>query len=333
VPWRRDTLQILFSTTKGAVAAAALLLVDRGLLDLDAAVADYWPEFAAEGKERIPVRWLLSHRAGLPFIDNPVSIEEALAWTPECNNLARQAPAWEPGTRFGYHALTYGWLVGEVIRRVTGRTPGAFFAQEVAVPLELEFWIGLPDGLADRVSRLIMPTEGLSPEVIDRLPEEVKRAMVANASPNSLLNRALGFFAGPVDWNDPVVHAGEVPAANGIGTARSVAKLYASLIGEVAGHHRTLSSTVVDAARAEESSGLDAVSNLTARFGLGFQLSSPYTPLLGPGSFGHEGAGGSLGFADVDAGIGFGYAMNQFQIDPRGDRRSAALIDAVRRCV
>ncbi|MEU6179562.1 serine hydrolase domain-containing protein [Streptomyces coeruleorubidus] len=146
--WSRDTLQLVYSATKGATATAAHLLVQRGLLDLDAPVAEYWPEFAANGKADLPVRWLLTHQAGLAALDRPVPLPEALAWEPMVAALAAQRPLWAPGTAHGYHGRTWGWLVGEVIRRVSGRTPGRFFAEEIAAPLGLDFFIGLPRGNA-----------------------------------------------------------------------------------------------------------------------------------------------------------------------------------------
>ncbi|PZF91889.1 serine hydrolase domain-containing protein, partial [Micromonospora endophytica] len=156
-PWREDTLQVVYSTTKSATAACAHLLSQRGELDLDAPVAAYWPEFAAAGKEGIPVRWLLSHQAGLPALDTPVSLADIRSWDPVVRALARQAPVWTPGTAHGYHGLTYGWLVGEVVRRVSGRSLGDYFAEEIAAPLGLDFWIGLPASELPRVSRIVEP--------------------------------------------------------------------------------------------------------------------------------------------------------------------------------
>src|SRR4051812_12159824 len=154
-PWARDTLQLVYSATKGATATAAHLLAQRGALDLDAPVADYWPEFAANGKAEIPVRWLLSHQAGVVALDHPIALADALAWQPMVTALAAQRPLWTPGTAHGYHGRTFGWLVGEVIRRVSGRTPGQFFAEEIAAPLGLDFYIGLPPSARGRVSRMV----------------------------------------------------------------------------------------------------------------------------------------------------------------------------------
>ena len=154
-PYDQDTLQLVFSSTKGATAACANLLAQRGELDLSAPVSSYWPEFAQAGKGEIPVLLLLSHQAGLPALDATLSPGEVQAWDPVVAALAEQAPFWEPGTAHGYHAVTYGWLVGEVVRRVTGRTIGTYFAEEIARPLGLEFWIGLPEELEERVSPIL----------------------------------------------------------------------------------------------------------------------------------------------------------------------------------
>lgn len=328
--WDEDTLQLVFSTTKGATAAVAHLLAQRGALDLDAPVHEYWPEFKAAGKEAIPVRWLLSHRAGLPVVDAEVSDVEALAWDPIAEALAAQRPIWEPGTAHGYHALTYGWLVGEVVRRVSGRSLGTVFADEIAGPLGLDFWVGLPGSEEHRVSRLIElePVEA-PPEVIEQLPAEVRQIAEAFLDPNSLSNRALFVTKPPFSFNQPEVHAAEVPAANGICTARSLARFYAGLIGEVDGT-RILEPDTVRGATAEQSNGPDRVLMAPTRFGSGFMLNSAFSPMLGPASFGHPGAGGSLGFADPDSGVAFGYVMNKMQQNLSGDPRTLTLIEAVK---
>ena len=328
-PWTEDTLQLVFSTTKGATAVCAHLLAQRGELDLDAPVADYWPEFKAEGKERIPVRWLLSHRAGLPVVDNPPPAADVLRWYPIVEALAAQRPVWEPGTAHGYHALTYGWLVGEVVRRISGRSLGTFFADEVAAPLGLDFWIGLPDAQEPRVSRLeVLGNSGVTPDVdLDKVPENVRAMLQAFLDPNSLSQRALNVTKPPLNWNAPEVHAAEIPAGNGIGTARSLARMYAGLIGEVDGV-RLLTPETVANATVEQSNGPDRVLMVPTRFGLGYFLPSAFSPLAGPRSFGHAGAGGSLGFADPDTGIAFGYVMNKMQQNLAGDPRTLGLIEA-----
>lgn len=329
-PWQEDTLQLVFSTTKGATAICAHLLAARGELDLDAPVATYWAGFEAEGKGSIPVRWLLSHRAGLPVIDAQLTLDEVLAVGPVVDALAAQRPIWDPGTKHGYHALTYGWLVGEVIRQVTGRSVGQFFAAEVAEPLGLEFWIGLPESEEKRVARLRPMPRPDDPEI--------RKLVEAFIGPGTLAGRALSLNgalsadeAGET-YNTRAVHATEMPAANGITTARSLARMYAATVGEVDGVRLLPPATVADATR-EQSRGPDQVLLVESRFGSGFMLDSAFTPLLSEASFGHAGAGGSLGFADADAGIGFGYVMNQMGGGLTGDPRANNLIESVRRCL
>jgi CubicO group peptidase (beta-lactamase class C family) len=330
-PWAEDSLQLVFSTTKGATAICANLLAQRGDLDVDAPVVKYWPEFGAEGKENIPVRWLLSHRAGLPVIDDPPSPEEALAWDPIIKLLEQQRPVWEPGTAHGYHALTYGWLVGEVVRRISGKSLGTFFAEEVAGPLGLDFWIGLPASQEGRVSPLIQSGFGVADVNIDleALPKEIREIAEAFTNPDSLVNRALFVTKPPLEFNSPEVHAAEIPAANGITDARSLARMYAGQVGKGVDGVRLFTDETVAKATTEQSNGPDKVLFAPTRFGLGFFLDSAFAPLGGPNSFGHAGAGGSLGFADPDADIGFGYVMNKMLQGLAGDPRTLGLIKAV----
>ncbi|MGP4095252.1 serine hydrolase domain-containing protein [Nonomuraea sp. KM90] len=329
--WERDTLQVVFSTTKGVTAACAHLLAQRGELDLDAPVTDYWPEFAANGKERLPVRWLLTHQAGLPVLDRPITPAEALAWEPMVTALAAQRPCWEPGTEHGYHALTYGWLVGEVVRRVTGRSIGTFLAEEIAAPLDLDLWIGLPEAEQHRVSRLVVPKvdlDALTGTDLDTLPEATRDVMAAFADPTSLTVRAMSVVTPPLNHDDPAEQYAELPSTNGICTARALARFYAALIGEVDGH-RILSPGTLAAATAEQVSGVDRVLRMPVRIGTGFGLPTPGMFWYSPTAFGFGGYGGSLGFADPATGLAFGYVMNHIQ-EGVPDPRVARLFDAVR---
>ena len=334
-PWAEDTLQLVYSTTKGATAICAHLLAQSGALDLEAPVADYWPEFAAEGKGDIPVRWLLSHRSGLPTVEAHLTPAEVVQWQPIVEALAAQRPYWEPGTAHGYHALTYGWLVGEVIKRVDGRSIGRFFADEVAAPLGLDFFIGLPEAEEHRVSRLEMAKIGGVPAELDvaSLPEQIRELILAATDPEGMLQRALTVTRpNALDFNSRDVHAAEIPAANGITTARSLARMYAATVGEVDGVRLLDEQTVADAT-SEQSNGPDKVLMIPTRFGSGFFIPSTFSPLLGPGSFGHAGAGGSLGMADHARQIGFGYVMNKMQQNLSGDPRTLSLVAAVNACV
>jgi CubicO group peptidase (beta-lactamase class C family) len=330
-PWERDTLQLVYSATKGVTATVAHLLAQRGVLDLDAPVAAYWPEFAANGKAEIPVRWLLSHQAGLVALDQPVPLAEALGWEAMVGALAAQRPLWDPGAAHGYHGRTFGWLVGEVIRRVSGRTPGRFFADEIAGPLGLDFFIGLPAGERGRVSRMVYkePEFDLAAVPAEAVPEELRDLVAAMLDPESLSNRAFAVTEpAEIDFNSAEVQAAEMPASNGIGTARALARMYAALIGEVDGVRLFTSATLASATK-EQACGVDRVLMMPSRFGSGYMLPTETNPMTGPGSFGHPGRGGSLGFADPEHGIAFGYVMNHI-IESPDDARARSLVDAVR---
>ncbi|WP_232660863.1 serine hydrolase domain-containing protein [Pseudonocardia sp. TRM90224] len=334
-PWQRNTLQAVYSTTKGATSACALLLVQRGELDLDAPVSDYWPEFAQQGKGAIPVRWLLSHRAGLPVLDRPVPLADALAWDPMTEALAAQRPSWEPGTEHGYHALTYGWLVGEVVRRVTGSSLGTFFRKEIAEPLGLDFWIGLPASEHHRVSRIVEPRpdpDASAAMDLDALPEELRDILGAFTDPTSLTSRAYTCVEPRMDHNSPDVLSAEIPATNGVCTAEALARFYAALLGEVDGH-RLLGPDALAPATTEQAAGKDRILRIPVRWSAGFALATPQSPWLPPGMFGFSGLGGSLGFADPETGIAFGYVMNRLGDGMTPDPRAAGLVTATMNAV
>jgi CubicO group peptidase (beta-lactamase class C family) len=324
-PWTRDTLVNVYSTTKGVTAICANRLVERGLLDLDAPVAHYWPEFAAEGKAQIPVRWLLSHKAGVPALREDVPAALRFDWKYWTEALAAEAPWWEPGTQHGYHALTYGHLVGEIVRRVDGRSLGTYLREELADPLSLDFHIGLAEADDARVAELVR-----APASPPGAPDPF---VAARKHPRSLVGRV---FGNPTidtgDANSRAWRAAELPAVNGHGTARGLARLYGALAtdGRLDGE-RVLAPEQIARANHEEASGLDAVLKpLRSRFGLGFMLTQPMIPFgPNPRSFGHPGAGGSIAFADPDAQLGFAYSMNQMQAGLGGDARGFALIGAL----
>ncbi|GAA2579097.1 serine hydrolase domain-containing protein [Streptomyces lienomycini] len=331
-PWTRDTLQLVYSATKGATATAAHMLVERGMLDLDAPVAKYWPEFAANGKADIPVRWLLSHQAGLIALDQPLPLVEALAWDPMAAALAAQRPLWTPGTAHGYHGRTWGWLVGEVIRRVAGRSPGRFFAEEIARPLGLDFFIGLPTSERERVSRMAYrrPAVDLTTVPAEEVPEELREQVAAWRDPNSFSNRAFAVTdPAAIDFDSPEVQAAELPSSNGIGTARALARMYAAVIGEVDGV-RLLTPETLASATEEQASGMDQVLVFPSRFSTGYMLPTEGNLMTGPNAFGHTGRGGSLAFADPAQGIAFGYVMNHV-ISGADDVRAVFLTEAVRK--
>ncbi|MET7448058.1 serine hydrolase domain-containing protein [Streptomyces sp. NPDC005508] len=328
-PWAVDTVQIVRSAGKGVAAAVPLLLHQRGQVDLDAPVGTYWAEFKANGKERVLVRHLLAHRAGLAALDRALTPEEAADGVSGPEAVAAQQPQWEPGTDHGYHAQTYSWLVGELVRRVTGRTIGRWIAEEIARPLGLDFWFGLPADEAHRIGR-IGPVEPPPAEGSGALRMRPKRSVVdAYGDPDSLTRRAFGAIDPFPDENAPAYRAAELPASNGAATARGLARCYAAMIGEVDGQ-RLFAPATLTLARTEESAGPDRVLVVNTRFGLGYMLHGPSAPLLGPGSFGHPGRGGSLGFADPESGIALGYVTNGLQKGVTADPRAQALVRAVR---
>jgi len=324
-PWQRDTLVNVYSTTKGMTALCAHQLVDEGKLDLDAPVARYWPEFAAADKGRIPVRWLLSPRAGLPAVRKLLPGDALFDWDAMTGALAAETPWWEPGTQHGYHAITFGWLVGEVVRRISGMSLGATFREKIARPLDADFWIGLPDTEHERVARLgappmVPPTPGAEPtlmEIVMREPEGMTARAFAN--PPTIMTSA----------NAPAWRRAEIPGANGHATARAIATIYGAAAN---GTLPSLGAESVERCRSEQSRGPDAVLRVSTRMGLGFMLPQPGIEgaFFGPSdrAFGHPGAGGSLGFADPEARLGFGYVMNRMGpyilLDPRATR----LVDA-----
>lgn len=342
VPWRRGTAQVVRSATKGVAAAVLLLLRQRGELDLDAPVGSYWPEFKAHGKERVLVRHVLNHRAGLPVLDRPLTPAEALDPPRGPAAVAAQAPVWEPGTGHGYHALTYGWMLDELVRRVTGRGTGEWIATEIAAPLGLDLWLGLPAaeeaaGRAGRVGDIEAPERSASPvpsaSSSGVLRARPKRAVTeAYRDPDSLTRRAFAAITPFPDQNDPAYRASVMPATNGIATADGLARFYAGLIGEVDGPGgvRLFDPATVELARGEESAGPDRVLVVGTRFGLGYMLHGSASPFLGPGSFGHPGRGGTLGFADPETGVAFGYVTNGFRRTVTADPRAQALVRAVR---
>jgi CubicO group peptidase (beta-lactamase class C family) len=308
-------------------ALCANMLADRGQLDIEAPVARYWPEFAQAGKDELPVRYLLTHEAGLPAVRKALEPGALWNWDGFAGALAEQEPWWQPGTAHGYHALTFGHLLGELVRRITGKTPGTFFREEVAQPLGADFSIGLPASEDGRVAQMI-PADPPAPGERNLLLEMM-------ADPESMAGKA---FANPVLPPDAVNsrewRGAEIPAANGHTNARALATVYGAMALDGNGAGRLLSKAAVERMSAEHVAGDDLILQLYVRRGLGFWLSTPrmaYGPNERP--FGHAGAGGSLGFADPDARLGFGYAMNKMRADIDGDLRAKNLIAALYDCL
>ncbi|MBS0472923.1 MAG: beta-lactamase family protein [Proteobacteria bacterium] len=341
-PYTDKTISICFSVTKGATATMAHMLAERGQLDFGAPVATYWPEFAANGKDRITVAQVMSHRSGLNTFDadSDIGIEALADWSRCTAALAAMAPLWEPGSAMSYHALTYGYIVGEVIRRITGKTPGTFFAEEIAGPLGLNLWIGLPEGEEPRVAPHFSDRPGLTAEQMTGLLgalgiDTTSRHARAMLKTFADMGAAMAFI------NSRKGHAAEMPAANMIGDAASLAKMYAATIGEVDGVCLLKPETVRHAMR-WLTEGLNAPGDFAKmpspsphRYGLGYQLTRTAAPMLGEGSFGHDGAGGRIGFANPESGVAVGYVCNNMLWDGQSgpDARWVPWTEALRAAI
>ncbi|MCU1460447.1 MAG: hypothetical protein JWO37_522 [Acidimicrobiales bacterium] len=320
--WERDTLACVFSCTKGIVAVLALLLVEQGRLDLDAPVAAYWPEFAQAGKSHLPVRHLLTHEAGLPALSRQMPFGSLSDWDAMVTALAEQEPWWEPGSGHGYHGVTYGHLVGEVIRRVTGSTVRVALDEAIARPMDVDLMLGLPAEEEARTAEMVLGPMG-GPTFFDHWQPD-------GLGPKS--------FRNPPDCSDVgytntrPFRAAEIPAANGFGTARALDRMYAMLAGRgTLDGVRHLSAGLVAEGGREHVRGQDLVMDLPTAFGLGFERTIPEWR-FGPNAntYGHNGSGGSLGVVDPDARVSLGYVMNRMVWGPtRDDPRWPAIFDAL----
>lgn len=320
-PWQRETLVNFFSVSKALCTICALQQVERGAIDLDAPIANIWPEFAAAGKEKVTLRHFLSHQSGLPALRDPLPEGAMLDWRTMTSALAADTPWWAPGTAHGYHTNTFGFLVGEAVRRVSSRTIGQILREDIARPLVADVHIGLPESEHGRVAEFLWP-EGAWPTQAPPATDFDLMRWNAYWIPPGISGAR---WVNRREWR-----LAEIPSTNGHGTARGVARVYAALAngGEIDGV-RILEKETLRLATTEQSFGEDLINQRPSRFGLGFQLTQPERPLgPNPGAFGHFGAGGSLGFCDPQAGVAFGYVTND--MGPRWQNpRNKALIDAV----
>lgn len=341
--WDRDTLALSFSVTKSITAITVLHLVEDGVLELDEPVATYWPEFAQHGKAEVTLRHVLAHRAGVPLVDAPLTLQQVLGRDHVLRALEAQAPLWAPGEAHAYHAITVGHIAAEVVRQATGQTFGDVFRERIAAPLDLELWVGLPETEHPRVA-LTLPTD---PTFV---PDELIQALRAMNAEDPRPLRALtlnGVLGIPVpglqttnSTNDPALWSAELPAANGIGTARSFAKLHAALVSDV-GNNGTndktgpivgLSAETLDDATRVQAEGQPVLGPPVSplpRWGTGLMLTSDVRPMLGTTSFGHDGAAGALVFADRDARVGFAFLPSV--MGPMPDARANVIVEKLRR--
>jgi CubicO group peptidase (beta-lactamase class C family) len=334
-PWERDSLSVVFSNTKPATALCAHLLAQDGLLDLDRPVHHYWPAFGDSARRAITPRMFLDHSAGLPALREPLPDGTVFDWEAMVGRLEREAPFWEPGTRVGYHGLTFGWLVGELVRRVSGISVGDFFQQRIAAPLKLDFWIGLPEQQEARVAPIVpappadKPRNAFEAAIMEQ-PESI----------TALYFRNTGGWR-PSGFNKRIGHEAQIPAANGITNARSLARLYGTLAMEGARGDVQLiyPQRLKQASEVSSATHLDACLLVPTRFGAGFMRSMDNrargldSAALGDDAFGHVGAGGSVAFASPRHRMGFAYTMNQMGPGVLLNGRADRLIDATYRAL
>ena len=326
--WDRDTISVVFSCTKGLVSILAARLVEEGRLDYDAPASDYWPEIAQAGKGALKVRDLLAHRAGLSAPRVSFTTEDILDWKRVVHALEAQEPLWSPGTAYQYHTITHGWLVGELVRRVTGKSVGQYFDELIARPLHASAWIGLPSAEAARMSHLIVgPTlaRDVAAAQATRQGEQghwlEQAATLGGALPETLVTPDAGF-------NDPRLWAAEIPGAGGITNARSLARIWSACIHDTDGV-RLLKSATVEQVTKVASSGapIFEVPPPWSAWGMGFQIDSEARRYMTPKGFGHDGAGGQVAFANPQTGVGFAFVTNYMQAG--GDNRATAIINAL----
>jgi CubicO group peptidase (beta-lactamase class C family) len=330
--WQANTPSVIFSCTKGLSAILAAKLVQGGRLDYQVLVTDYWPEFGAAGKESVKVKDLLSHRSGVSAPRDILTPADVVDWSTVVGKLARQAPLWDPDSGWGYHAITHGWLIGEVIRRITGMTVGQYFAQAVSGPLNVDAWIGLPSSVTSRVAYMhagptlddlvVQQAAVRNPDVVDWSD----RAMtLGSAWPATLVGDGVGF-------NAPQIQQAEIPGAGGIATARALATIWSATILETEGI-RLLDDATLSEATHVESEGPPVFDSPGPwpRWGMGFQLDSEARRYLGADDFGHDGAGGQVAFADPTSKVGFAFLTNQ--MEGEGDVRGTDIVNALREVI
>ena len=330
--WQEDTLSVIFSCTKGLSSILAARLVAEGRLDYGQPVARYWPEFAAAGKEAVTVKDLLAHRSGLSAPREPLAVDDIVNWRTVTERLAAQAPLWAPGSGYAYHAITHGWLIGEVIRRITGMSVGQYFSDLIATPLGVDAWIGTPAAMQGRVAHMQVGStlaELVAEQARSRkvgVTDWIEEAMtLGGALPPELVGPDTGF-------NDPRIQAAEIPGAGGICSARALAAIWSATI-ETTDGVRLLDDATLAVATGVQSEGAPVfeVPGPWPRWGMGFQIDSEARRYLTPLGFGHDGAGGQVAFADPGPGIGFAFVTNLMQ--GTGDNRGTAIVDALREIV
>ena len=327
-PWVEDTKAVVFSSTKGLMSLAIAMLYQEGKINYDDLVVKYWPEYKGDGKDGTTVRDLVSHRAGVPFFADDIQEDQVINWDYMVSKIEQEPAMWQPGTQYAYHAITHGWITGEIIRRVTGMSPGQYLAQHISSPLKADTWLGLPANLEDKVA-VSYPHQDLTKFFVDLKEKDthpgnflIRSLTLGKAFSMSLVGNKKGF-------NSTAVHQAEVPGAGGISTAHGISKIWSSVVHETDGV-RLLSDETVEYVTAVQSEGkpFTDLEPPYGKFGMGFQLDSPARGYLTSKSFGHDGAGGQCAFADPEHKVGFAFVTSEMRGgDPEDDRATSLIGD------
>ncbi len=329
-PWVEDTKAVVFSSTKGLMSLAIAMLYQAGKISYDDLVVKYWPEYKGAGKDGTTVRDLVSHRAGVPFFADDIDENQVIDWDYMVSKIEQEPAMWEPGTEYAYHAITHGWITGEIIRRVTGISPGQYLAQQISAPLRADTWLGLPVELEDKVA-VSYPHHDLAKFFVDLKEKDTSAGNFLIRSLTLGNAFSMNLVGDKKDFNSPSVHQAEVPGAGGISTAHGISKIWSSVVHETDGV-RLLSDDTVDYVTSVQSEGkpFTDLEPPYGAFGMGFQLDSPARRYLTGSSFGHDGAGGQCAFADPEHKIGFAFVTSEMRGGELEDDRATSLISDLR---
>lgn len=329
-PWGEDTKAVVFSSTKGLMALALAQLFQSQKINYGDLVTKFWPEYKSSGKEMTTIGDLVSHRAGVPFFEEDIEFEQVINWNYMISKIEQEPPMWVPGTEYAYHAITHGWLTGELIRRVTGVSPGEYLAKEISSPLKADTWLGLPSDLESKVA-VSYPSGDLSSFFVDLKDKNtnsgnflIRSLTLGEAFPMNLVGKNLGF-------NSTDVHKAEIPGAGGISTAHGISKIWSSVVHETDGIRLLNDETVKYVTKVQsEGKPFTDLEPPYSKFGMGFQLDSAARGYLTQSSFGHDGAGGQCAFADPEHKIGFAFISSELRGGEVEDNRATQLIEVVR---
>ncbi len=329
-PWVEDTKAVVFSSTKGLMSLAIAMLYQEGKISYDDLVIKHWPEYKGDGKDGTTVRDLVSHRAGVPFFADDIQEDQVIDWDYMVSRIEQESAMWEPGSEYAYHAITHGWITGEIIRRVTGMSPGQYLAQKISKPLQADTWLGLPAELEDKVA-VSYPHEDLTKFFVDLKEKDTNAGNFLIRSLTLGSAFSMNLVGDKKDFNSPAVHQAEIPGAGGISTAHGISKIWSAVVYETDGV-RLLNDKSVGYVTSVQSEGkpFTDLEPPYGKFGMGFQLDSPARRYLTGSSFGHDGAGGQCAFADPEHKVGFAFVTSEMRGGELEDDRATSLIGDLR---